>query len=264
MDAVRQEVVLHFRDGTLQAGDLLSSLLYGKSAQFLPHSAVYDRRRAQRKSVVKEVKVDDLGVRRAIDLSSHGIFIDSLTMYPEGRLVVLSFKLQGETIQLDARVVYNEPGIGMGLEFIAIPVDLQIKIDVATQGNSGGAMGDPKSDRRAGPDRRISSKIPEYVWKRPSTRIRYQDRRNTAPASGKPVDLDFSKIKAVFFQAPVDFPRTHGQAARITLRDREKVEGILYHLSPEAMGVMLDLPIGENEVYSIFIIKSTILRVEYL
>ena len=264
MDAVRQEVMLHFRDGTLQAGDLQSSILYGKTVQFLPHSAVYDRRRAQRKSIVKEVKIEDLGVRRAVDLSSHGMFIDSLTLYPEGKLIALSFKLQGETIQLESRVVYIEPGIGMGLEFMAIPLDFQIKIDVATQGNAGGVMGDPKSDRRAGRDRRVSSKIPEYVWKRPSTRIRYQDRRNTAPASGKPVDLDFSKIKAVFFQAPVDFPRNHGQAARITLRDREKVEGILHHLSPEAVGVMLDLSVGGNKIYSIFITKSMIQRIEYL
>ena len=260
---VRQDVVIHFRDGTLQAGNLMSSILYGKTAKFLHQSLLYDRRRAQRKSIVKEVRVAGVGVRRAIDLSSHGMFIDSLTKFSEGKLISISFELQGETIQLDARVVYNEPGIGVGLEFLAIPMDLQIRINAATERNTSGAFGDRKIERRVGRDRRVSSKIPKHVWTRKGIRIRYQDRRNAAPASGKPVDLDFSKIKAVFFQYPVDFPRSHGQKARIILRDRGKVEGILYHLSPESLGVMLDLSIGENEVCSIFIVKSVIQRVEY-
>jgi hypothetical protein len=73
-------------------------------------------------SMIYEGFEEDISVRPP-DLSPHGMFINTRTEYPEGAVLKLRFKLArtGVVIQTRCEVRYCLKGVGIGVEFIAIP-----------------------------------------------------------------------------------------------------------------------------------------------
>jgi PilZ domain len=73
-------------------------------------------------SMIYEGFEEDICVRPP-DLSPHGMFINTRTEYPEGAVLKLRFKLArtGVVIQTRCEVRYCLRGVGVGVEFVAIP-----------------------------------------------------------------------------------------------------------------------------------------------
>jgi hypothetical protein len=60
---------------------------------------------------------------RPPDLSPHGMFINTCTEYPQGAVLKLRFRLSrtGVVIETRGEVRYCLRGVGVGVEFVAIP-----------------------------------------------------------------------------------------------------------------------------------------------
>ncbi|HXP79731.1 MAG TPA: PilZ domain-containing protein [Verrucomicrobiae bacterium] len=73
-------------------------------------------------SMIYEGFEEDICVRPP-DLSPHGMFINTRTEYPEGAVLKLRFKLArtGVVIQTRCEVRFCLKGVGVGVEFVAIP-----------------------------------------------------------------------------------------------------------------------------------------------
>ncbi len=85
------------------------------------------RRVSPRISSVHELLVTYEGyseplVTRPLDLSTHGMFINTARKFPEGAVLNVQFRLaiSGAEIQARCEVRYCLAGVGVGLEFIGI------------------------------------------------------------------------------------------------------------------------------------------------
>lgn len=80
-----------------------------------------ERRHSERVLFCNEVDVVGYGPRRSSDLSSGGMFIETIAAFPKGTVLELRFKVQEhepEPIRVKARVLYSANGIGVGVEFL--------------------------------------------------------------------------------------------------------------------------------------------------
>jgi hypothetical protein len=73
-------------------------------------------------SMIYEGFEEDICVRPP-DLSPHGMFINTRTEYPQGAVLKLRFRLSrtGVVIETRCEVRYCLRGVGVGVEFVAIP-----------------------------------------------------------------------------------------------------------------------------------------------
>lgn len=89
-------------------------------------------------SMIYEGFEEDICVRPP-DLSPHGMFINTSTEYPEGAVLKLRFKLARTKVEIQTRceVRYCLKGVGVGVEFVAIPAEsvraIEDEIGVQTQ-----------------------------------------------------------------------------------------------------------------------------------
>jgi hypothetical protein len=82
-----------------------------------------ERRRQKRIPFLKEIEVVGLGIFRSSDISIGGMYLESMQDFPAGTLLDLRFKLNHsdeEPILLQARVLYSQPHVGLGLAFVNI------------------------------------------------------------------------------------------------------------------------------------------------
>jgi hypothetical protein len=83
-----------------------------------------EQRTSKRIPFYTEVQVAGVGMRRSLDLSIGGMYLETVATFPVGTLLDLRFKLQGsdqEDIHVQARVLYSHPGIGVGVAFVNLP-----------------------------------------------------------------------------------------------------------------------------------------------
>lgn len=93
------------------------SRLYGK-----------EKRRSKRISYVCEVECEGDGVSRLNtrinDLSTSGVFIDSMTCFAVGSVLNMRFRIGDRLIEATGEVRYAMPGVGMGVRFVSLkPAD---------------------------------------------------------------------------------------------------------------------------------------------
>jgi len=86
-------------------------------------------------SIVYEGTSQDIPVR-APDISIHGMFINTAQKFPEGAVLRICFRLARTHYLVTARgeVRYCLPGVGVGVEFIALPEDAQHAIEEEAAG----------------------------------------------------------------------------------------------------------------------------------
>ncbi len=86
-------------------------------------------------SIVYEGASLDLPVR-APDISIQGMFINTAQKFPEGAVLRICFRLSRTNFLVTARgeVRYCLPGVGIGVEFIALPEDAQRAIEEEAAG----------------------------------------------------------------------------------------------------------------------------------
>jgi hypothetical protein len=81
-----------------------------------------DRRAAPRQHFVAEALIVEAtsGVRltaRSCDLVSNGCYVDTLMPFPVGTLVRIRLKKEETIVEANGNVVYQLPGLGMGIAF---------------------------------------------------------------------------------------------------------------------------------------------------
>jgi hypothetical protein len=79
-----------------------------------------DRRKGARFSVSASAEILELRTRligRASDLGAGGCYVDSVTPFPPGTLVMLTLSSEKHNVHVKANVVYAQTGMGMGLAF---------------------------------------------------------------------------------------------------------------------------------------------------
>jgi|SRR5579863_5598519 len=90
-----------------------------------------ERRADRRVPFINEVEIVGVGMRRSSDLSLGGIYLDTISSFPEGTLLFLRFRLRSgdeSPIELKVRVLHNMPGLGLGLSFVDPPPETLEKI----------------------------------------------------------------------------------------------------------------------------------------
>jgi hypothetical protein len=272
MDRMGQMIILHFKDGSIQKGLLQSHSLTGKTLRYIPQSVITDRRRAPRVPFIKEVTIDQLGVRRGVDLSAHGMYVETLIPYPVGTVLPISLRFGHETVKLDARVIFNEPGIGMGLEFERLTLPVRHKLEALTQYTLDRTDDYLPRDRRARVDRRTQKHNEGHQYR--GREFRRRDRRqHPGLPSSTPVEVEFSRLKSIFFldQNGGPHPRNGGSHSSnkdviVAFHDGEEIHGTLTEISPEKTGFFIDLRVSEKAsyTYTAYVIKTAVKRILYL
>jgi hypothetical protein len=269
IDRTGQTIIIHFQDGSIQKGLLQSHSLTGKTLRYIPQSLITDRRRAPRVPFVKEVTIDQLGVRRGVDLSAHGMYVETLIPYPVGTILPVSLRFGHETIELDARVIFNEPGIGMGLEFERLTSSVRHKLEAMTHSTLDSNDNYLPRDRRARQDRRGQKQNEGHKYR--GREFRKNNRRqNPGLLPSPPVEVAFSRLKSVFFLDqgnPIPrngFSHSLNKEVIVAFRDGEEIHGILTEISPEKTGFFVDLPTREKRAYTAYVIKTAVKRILYL
>lgn len=93
-----------------------------------------DRRKSERFpfSAVAEVKELAASTRlsvRIADIGRHGCYADALNVFPVGTPVRLSISHGGCYLETSATVIYSRAGMGMGLNFPSLPVDMESTLE---------------------------------------------------------------------------------------------------------------------------------------
>jgi hypothetical protein len=68
------------------------------------------------------------------DLSLHGCYADSLTVFPPGTWVQISIRHAGSQLQAAAKVIYSKTGLGMGMSFEDLSPDKVAMLQMWTSG----------------------------------------------------------------------------------------------------------------------------------
>jgi len=272
IDRTGQTIVIHFKDGSIQKGLLQSHSLTGKTIHYIPQSLITDRRRAPRVPFIKEVKIDQLGVRRGVDLSAHGMYVETLIPYPVGTVLPISIRFGRETIEIEARVIFNEPGIGMGLEFEGLASSVRHKLEALTQSTLNSKDDSLSRDRRIRGDRRAQEHNEGHKYR--GREFRRKDRRlHHELLSNAPIEVEFSRLKSIFFLDQNGGPSPKKGVSRslnkdvvVAFRDGEEIHGTLTEISPEKMGFFIDLHTSEKTsyTYTAYVIKTAVKRILYL
>lgn len=76
-----------------------------------------DHRKYHRVPFREDITVDGTKMCTSMDISEGGIFISAIQIFEENSILELSIPFKGDKLKVKARVVYIQPGIGIGLEF---------------------------------------------------------------------------------------------------------------------------------------------------
>jgi hypothetical protein len=258
--ASRQYVTLYFNDGNIQDAILQADLLQYNTIQFVPRLPDNDRRRHPRTPFLGEVRIDQLGVRRAADLSSRGMYVECMTPYPAGNIISICLDISGETFCLDARVAFADPGIGMGLEFDRIPSSAQLKLSALVQRTvrqlgTTAAMG-----RRRSVDRRA----PEAAARKLKIRRHTPDRRRHVTTLATPLEIEHARLKTIFFQEELNMSHIKGIHARVEFHDGEEIHVRLLDDSPDAVGFFAEMKLFDDMSHTLYIVKLAVKHINHL
>ncbi len=99
----------------------------------IPNGPGEEKRKDKRVSLLQEIEcigVEGRFRKRLADISVGGMFIDSLTAFPSGEVITLSFRLphSDEPIEVTAKVVYVQERIGTGVQFLDLKSEDREKI----------------------------------------------------------------------------------------------------------------------------------------
>ena len=263
-DSDQQSVVIHYVEGMIQRGILQSWVPDANVIRYLPQHVSHGRRSLPRIRFITEVRIDHNFVRRATDLSAGGIYVETLTAYPVGAVLLVSFELGGATLDLTAKVAFNDLGIGMGLQFQEVSFAQRLQINTFVHGAMKGQEKPPS------PDRRLKEGRPGESLGRPVSRAN-SDRRAKRMAPGNCIEVMVENLKLLFFLESEFKGGSSDQAALLSVHeatvefsDGEKISGVLREISPTNAGFFFDAHVSERTSYTLFIVKKAVRSIEYL
>ena len=268
MQPPHQSIVIHFPDGSVENGVLRSSLLTGTTLRYLPQDPLDSRRRVLRVPFLKEVRVDHLGVRRGVDLSTRGMYVETLTPYAKGALLHVTLRFGQESIDVTAKAIFIDLGIGMGLEFQGLSAaarhTIEALVQLALDHPDSGPLPTRRTNERG---RRHTASISDAP---PLWDARKRDRRQSSPPrTSTPIEVDLSRLKSIFFADRNSEVRPRVEASHpfdkqviVAFEDGEEIQGTLRDLSPENPGFLLDLRLSEKVSYTVYVVKSAVKSIQ--
>lgn len=89
----------------------------------VPEASGRERRRDPRYPLIAEARVTDIGSGtefkvRISELSISGCYLDFLNPIPDGTDIVVKISRDNGVFETTAKVVYNHPGMGLGIRFV--------------------------------------------------------------------------------------------------------------------------------------------------
>jgi small nuclear ribonucleoprotein (snRNP)-like protein len=198
------------------------------------------------------------------------MYVETLVPYPVRAVLPLTLRLGHEIIKLDARVVFTDPGIGMGLEFEGLTSSVHHKLEALVQSILNSKDSHIPQDRRVKGDRRTQKHHESTKYR--ARDLRKRDRRqHPDPPSRAPVEVEFSRLKSIFFRDRNGEPSPREGVSHsldkeviVTFRDGEEIRGTLTEVSPEHMGFFIDLQVSEKISYTVYVIKTAVKGIVYL
>jgi hypothetical protein len=76
--------------------------------------------RKKRLHISADVFINRTVKAEGLDLSEDGMYLYASKQYVAGSIIEVSFKLDNEDIDVQAKVVHSQPGIGLGVQFADI------------------------------------------------------------------------------------------------------------------------------------------------
>jgi hypothetical protein len=73
--------------------------------------------------------LDATGVASTRDISAGGLYMNTLAPIPEGAMLKLRIQFGGEQVIASARVVYSNPGHGVGVHFYNLPEQVRAVVE---------------------------------------------------------------------------------------------------------------------------------------
>jgi hypothetical protein len=265
-----QRVILHFRNGRIQSGILKSESLTGGSLCYVPEFLIQDRRRMPRTPLIREVKIDQLGVRRGVDFSTDGMYVEILAPYPAGTVLPVSLRFHDETIQVEAKVIFVDPGIGMGLQFKRMSSSARHKLQALVQYSLKSRENLLVHDRRTDGNRRSQKQKESDLQRRWELRKEHR-RKSPLPRGKSSIEVEISDLKSVFFVDQARWPSPEEgesfppeNSVSVEFMDGEKVQGIIHDIPIEEPGFFVDLHFSKKIFYTVYMIKKAVKTIKYL
>jgi hypothetical protein len=258
-------IVIHFQDGRIDRGILTSSLFSGTTLTYRPNVVNGERRNTVRVPLLTEAKIDRLTVGRVTDVSAQGAFVETLAPYPLGTALTLSLRIDGELVDTPARVVFSDPGVGMGLEFIRPSTTARHRVDAALHRLVRVEHASPSGRRRNTNRRTASAPAAARRWD-----ARHHDRRQTGPSeTTDPIVVDLARVKSIFFVESNDGPQGGewgvdplDRQVSVEFRDGETIHGTLRDLDPDTPGFFVALRLDDHHTHTVYVVKSAVKSIQ--
>jgi hypothetical protein len=259
-------IVIHFKDGRIDRGTLVSSLLSDGPLRYRPQTPGDERRSVPRVPLLTEVRIEGVTVGRASDISARGFFLETLTPYAVGGVLTVALRIDTDAIEAGARVVFVDPGVGMGLEFKRLSSAVRHRLDAAVHRLAKSAEHLTSSGRRRTGDRRDE----RANARRGQWDGRKGERRGgTEQEALPPVEVNLADVKSIFFVDPAQREAIPDWGAdpmerqvTVQFRDGETIHGTLHEMSPEADGFFVALRLDERNTHTVYVVKSAVTSIQ--
>ncbi len=89
---------------------------------------MHDETRKKRSHISTDVFINRTINAEGLDLSEDGMYIYTRHQFVVGSIIEVTFSLEGTKIDVPAKVVHSQPGIGIGVKFTELHEDTADKI----------------------------------------------------------------------------------------------------------------------------------------
>ncbi len=89
---------------------------------------MHDETRKKRSHISTDVVIIRTISAEGLDLSEDGMYIYTRQQFIVGSIIEVTFSLEGTKIDVSAKVVHSQPGIGIGVKFTELHKDIADKI----------------------------------------------------------------------------------------------------------------------------------------
>jgi hypothetical protein len=91
-----------------------------------------ERRQHKRVPFIQDIKIIGGGTVRSTEISTGGMYLEMIQIYPDGAVLDLQFKLRNtdeKPIKVQARLLYKHSQVGIGLCFLNLTAEDRAKIE---------------------------------------------------------------------------------------------------------------------------------------
>jgi hypothetical protein len=174
----------------------------------------------------------------------------------------MSLRLGSEPLEVSARIVFADPGVGMGVEFIQLTTAERHRMDAALHRLVNRGRG-PASGRRRAENRRTTAVA---VDSRPRWDGRRQDRRQTTEAASvESIAVELETVKSIFFVESDERPGVGNMGTdpfdrevTVEFRDGEMIQGTVRDFSLDTVGFFISLRLDDRYAHTVYVVKSAV------